>query len=38
MATEIGYDGPIDFSTPWRRWKLRDAIRDTTGVDVLEHT
>ena len=23
VAEEVGYDGPIDFSTPWRRVKLR---------------
>ncbi len=37
VAEEIGYDGPIDFSIPWKRWTLRDAILDTTGVDVLAH-
>jgi len=37
VAEEVGYDGPIDFSTPWRRLKLVDAIRDATGVDVMEH-
>ena len=36
MATEVGYDGEIDFSRPWRRVTLRDAIRDETGLDVLE--
>jgi lysyl-tRNA synthetase class 2 len=35
VATEVGYDGPIDFSPPWRRITLRDAIRERTGVDVL---
>ncbi|HET6870002.1 MAG TPA: lysine--tRNA ligase, partial [Solirubrobacteraceae bacterium] len=29
--------GDVDFSRPWRRVTLRDAIRDETGVDVLEH-
>jgi lysyl-tRNA synthetase class 2 len=37
VAAEVGYDGPIDFSPPWPRIPLRDAIRDATGVDVLEH-
>jgi lysyl-tRNA synthetase class 2 len=23
----------IDLSPPWRRWPLRDAIRETTGID-----
>jgi lysyl-tRNA synthetase class 2 len=37
VAAEVAYDGPIDFSPPWRRVTLRDAIRDETGVEVLEH-
>ncbi len=38
VAREVGYDGEVDFaSTPWRRITLRDAILETTGVDVLEH-
>ena len=37
VANEIGYDGEIDFSTPWKRWTLRDAILERTGVDVLAH-
>jgi lysyl-tRNA synthetase class 2 len=35
VAAEVGYDGEIDFSTPWRRVTLRDAILEQTGVDVL---
>ncbi len=35
VAEDIGYDGPVDFSTPWRRVTLRDAILEETGVDVL---
>ncbi|MDP9188532.1 MAG: lysine--tRNA ligase [Actinomycetota bacterium] len=27
----------IDLAPPWRRLTLRDAIRDQTGIDVLEH-
>jgi lysyl-tRNA synthetase, class II len=27
----------IDLSPPWRRVTLRDAIREKTGIDVLEH-
>jgi lysyl-tRNA synthetase, class II len=34
VAEEVGYDGPIDFSPPWKRIKLRDAIKDKTGIDV----
>src|SRR3954454_5297647 len=37
VASEVGYDGEVDFSTPWRRVALVDAIREETGVDVLEH-
>jgi lysyl-tRNA synthetase, class II len=34
VATEVGYDGPIDFSPPWKRIKLRDAIKEKTGIDI----
>jgi lysyl-tRNA synthetase, class II len=34
VATEVGYDGPIDFSPPWRRLTLREAIKEKTGVDI----
>jgi lysyl-tRNA synthetase, class II len=37
VASEIGYDGPYDFTPPWRRETLVDAIRDRTGIDILEH-
>jgi lysyl-tRNA synthetase class 2 len=37
VAAEVGYDGPVDFSTPWRRVTLREAIQEKTGVDVLAH-
>jgi len=35
VAAEVGYEGDIDFATPWRRVTLRDAILEGTGVDVL---
>jgi len=35
VANEVGYEGDIDFSTPWQRLTLRDAILDKTGLDVL---
>ena len=35
VAKAVGYSGELDFSPPWRREKLLDAIRDRTGVDVL---
>jgi lysyl-tRNA synthetase class 2 len=35
-ASEAGYSGEIDLSPPWRREKLVDAIRERTGIDILE--
>jgi lysyl-tRNA synthetase class 2 len=35
VAREVGYDGPIDFTPPWRRVTLRDAIREATGLDIM---
>jgi lysyl-tRNA synthetase, class II len=35
VADEVGYEGPVDFSPPWRRVKLVDAIREETGIDIL---
>jgi lysyl-tRNA synthetase class 2 len=37
VAREAGYAGEVDFSPPWRRVKLRDAVFEKTGVDVLEN-
>jgi lysyl-tRNA synthetase class 2 len=37
LAEQVGYEGEVDFSRPWRRVALNDAIREETGVDVLEH-
>jgi lysyl-tRNA synthetase, class II len=34
VADDVGYGGPIDFTPPWRRLKLRDAIKDATGLDI----
>jgi lysyl-tRNA synthetase, class II len=37
-TTKITHEGhEIDLSPPWRRWKLRDAIREITGIDYAEH-
>ena len=36
VAGEVGYDGPIDFSPPWRRVRLAEAIEEATGLDVLD--
>ena len=35
VAGDVGYDGPYDFSPPWRRETLAGAILDHTGVDIL---
>ena len=37
VAAEVGYEGEIDFSPPWPRVTLRDAVLERTGVDVLAH-
>jgi lysyl-tRNA synthetase class 2 len=37
VAREVEYEGEVDFTPPWRRVTLTDAIREETGVDVLEH-
>jgi lysyl-tRNA synthetase, class II len=37
-TTVVERDGAkIDLVPPWRRVTLRDAIRERTGIDVLEH-
>jgi len=35
VAAEIGYQGPFDFSPPWRRETLAGAILDRTCIDIL---
>ena len=35
VADEVGYAGPVDFTPPWRRVTLREAILEATGIDVL---
>jgi lysyl-tRNA synthetase, class II len=38
-STTINYQGQeIDFSPPWPRLKLRDAIKDGCGIDYMAHT
>jgi lysyl-tRNA synthetase, class II len=34
VAGEVGYEGEIDFSPPWKRLTLRDAIKEHTGIDI----
>jgi lysyl-tRNA synthetase class 2 len=37
-TTRIERDGEsIDLSPPWRRVTLREAIKERTGIDVIEH-
>ena len=37
-TTKVERDGEtIDLAPPWKRITLRDAIKDETGIDVLEH-
>ena len=37
-TTKVERDGvEIELAPPWRRVTLRDAIRERTGIDVLEH-
>jgi lysyl-tRNA synthetase class 2 len=35
VASEVGYDGAIDLTPPWRRETLPQAILDRTGIDIL---
>ncbi len=34
VAGEVGYEGELEFSTPWRRITLREAIKEQSGVDI----
>ncbi|MCX6386609.1 MAG: lysine--tRNA ligase [Solirubrobacterales bacterium] len=36
-ASAANYSGDLDFSPPWRRLTLRQAILDGCGIDVIEH-
>jgi lysyl-tRNA synthetase class 2 len=35
VARQVGYDGEIDFSAPWRRETLAGAIGERAKVDIL---
>jgi lysyl-tRNA synthetase, class II len=35
VAAEVGYHGPVDFTPPFRRETLAEAIRERTGIDIL---
>jgi lysyl-tRNA synthetase class 2 len=34
VAAAIGYEGPIDFTPPWRRETVAEAIKTRTGIDI----
>jgi lysyl-tRNA synthetase class 2 len=37
-TTKITHEGhEIDLAPPWRRWRLRDAVREITGIDYEAH-
>jgi len=37
-GTTISYGGhEVNLATPWRRWRMRDAIRETSGIDYMEY-
>jgi lysyl-tRNA synthetase class 2 len=35
VAREIDYQGPLDFSPPWRRETVTEAILARTGIDIM---
>ena len=37
VARAVGYAGELNFEPPWPRIRLRDAILEHAGVDVLAH-
>jgi lysyl-tRNA synthetase class 2 len=38
-TTKISRDGhEIELAPPWRRWRLRDAVREITGIDYEGYT
>ncbi len=37
VASEVGYNGEIDLSAPWRRETLSEAIASRTGIDIQEY-
>jgi lysyl-tRNA synthetase class 2 len=36
VADQVGYSGPIDFTPPWRREGLTEAILERTGIDIRQ--
>ncbi|MBC7231644.1 MAG: lysine--tRNA ligase [Chloroflexi bacterium] len=38
-TTTITYQGhEINLTPPWRRWPMREAIKEATGIDIAIHT
>jgi lysyl-tRNA synthetase class 2 len=37
VAADVGYAGELDFTPPWHRETLQDAIGSRTGVDIVAH-
>jgi lysyl-tRNA synthetase, class II len=37
VAAAVGFEGEVSFAAPWRRVTLREAIREETGIDVIEN-
>jgi lysyl-tRNA synthetase, class II len=37
-STSINYGGnEINLTPPWRRWRMRDAIREMSGIDYMQY-
>lgn len=36
LATEVNYEGELNFVAPWPRITLGDAINEQTGIDIIE--
>ena len=35
VAQAVDYQGPLDFTPPWKRESLPAAVKDRTGIDIL---
>jgi lysyl-tRNA synthetase class 2 len=38
VATAVSYQGELDFSPPWKRVRFVEAVKQSTGIDLLTHT
>lgn len=36
LAGEVGYEGDLNFEAPWPRIPLAEAIKEQTGLDIIE--